>query len=194
MNYTQSQSISDLVSAMVNFNLEFQSAGLKKDAKNEHLKNKYLTLDNLLNTVRPILAKNGLIVIQALAGDFLVTGLYHVSGQFIQAEMPFAPMAGNKGTNALQELGGGITYARRYSLSSILGISVDADEDGNNSKVKASELKTQVKKKVNTEEEMYKLVEWLQNNPSRAVDVERYYDLSEEQKKFINDNLNHVSL
>lgn len=190
MNYKQSENIAELVLALTKFNLEFQKAGLKKDKQNDHLRNKYVTLDNILNTVRPILAGNGLAVVQALAGDFLVTSLYHVSGQYIQTEMPFSPMSGNKGTNALQELGGGITYARRYSLSSLLSISVDADEDGNNSKIQKEQLKSQPRKKVNTQEELNKLVEWLNNNPSRQHDVENFYELTSQQKQFIKDNLN----
>jgi hypothetical protein len=190
MNFSQSQSVDQLISAMVQFNIEFQSVGLKKDKQNDHLKNKYVTLDNILNTVRPILAKNGLVVIQALAGEYLITSLYHVSGQFFQADMIFSPMSGNKGTNALQELGGGITYARRYSLSAILGISVDSDEDGHNSKIKQSELKaTAPRKKVSTQEELIKLVEWVNKTPSREVDVDTYYELTPEQKQFLSDNL-----
>lgn len=189
--YNQSENISELVQALTKFNIEFQDAKLVKDKKNDHLRNKYVTLDNILNTIRPILSKNGLVVVQALAGDYLVTSLYHISGQYIKTEMPFAPMSGNKGTNALQELGGGITYARRYSLSSILGISVDTDDDGVGSgNIKKEQLqKKQVKKPVNTEEELTKLVTWLKSNPDRVADIENYYELNTSQKQFIKDNL-----
>lgn len=138
--YKQTENISELILAMVNFNSEFQTTKLIKDGKNEHLRNKYLTLDNILNTVRPILTKHGLVIVQALAGEYLITSIYHVSGQFIQSEMPFHPMSGNKGTNALQELGGGITYAKRYAISAMLGISVDADDDGQALKSKLRSL------------------------------------------------------
>lgn len=186
----QTEKINLLVEALAKFNLEFQSAGLKKDAMNPSLRNKYVTLDNILNTVRPLLANNGLAIVQALDGESLITTLYHISGQYIQSEMPFSPMSGNKGTNALQELGGGITYARRYSLSAILGISVDADEDGNNSNIKKEQLKKPApRKKVSSQEELNKLLEWLVANPSRVQDYTKYYELTQEQIKFINDNL-----
>jgi hypothetical protein len=187
MNYKQTDNLSELILAMVNFNLEFQNTKLLKDGKNEHLRNKYLTLDNILNTVRPILTKNGLVIIQALAGEYLVTSIYHVSGQYIQSEMPFHPMSGNKGTNALQELGGGITYAKRYAISALLGISVDADDDAHTSKIKAVQLKA--KKKVNTIDELQKLLGWLINNPERQNDYLDLFELTKEQKNFIETNL-----
>lgn len=187
MNYKQTENLSDLILAMVNFNTDLQTVKLIKDGKNEHLRNKYLTLDNILNTIRPILTKNGLVVVQALAGDYLVTTIYHVSGQFIQTEMPFHPMSGNKGTNALQELGGGITYAKRYAISAMLGISVDEDNDGQSSKIKSEQLKS--KKKVNTIEELQKLLAWLIHNPERQSDYLNFYELTKEQLQFIE---NHI--
>ena len=187
MNYKQTENLSELILAMVNFNNEFQNTKLVKDGKNDHLKNKYLTLDNILNTVRPILTKHGLVIVQALAGDYLVTSLYHVSGHYIQSEMPFHPMSGNKGTNALQELGGGITYAKRYAISAMLGISVDQDDDGQSSKIKSEQLKP--KKRVNTIEELQKLLEWLINNPEKQATYLDLFELTKEQKQFID---NHI--
>lgn len=146
-----------------------------------------MTLDNILNTVRPILTKNGLVIIQALAGEYLITTIYHVSGQFIQSEMPFHPMSGNKGTNALQELGGGITYAKRYAISAMLGISVDTDDDAQSSKIKPEQLKT--KKKVNNIEELQKLLKWLINNPEKQDTYHDLFELTKEQKQFIENNL-----
>jgi hypothetical protein len=186
--YKQSDNISELIQSLVKFNAEFQKAGLKKDAKNEHLRNKYLSLDNILHTIRPILSANNLAIVQALAGEYLVTALYHVSGQYIQSEMPFSPMSGNKGTNALQELGGGITYAKRYALSAMLGISVDIDDDAQSAgSIKREQLEKQKERKqVRTEEEMQKLLLWLSTNPDRLQDVEKHYLLTKEQKELLN--------
>ena len=195
--YKQSENISELIQSLVKFNAEFQKAGLKKDAKNEHLRNKYLSLDNILHTIRPILSANNLAIVQALAGEYLVTALYHVSGQYIQSEMPFSPMSGNKGTNALQELGGGITYTKRYALSAMLGISVDIDDDAQSAgSIKKEQLEKpsfylpqlqpQEKKQVRTEDEMQKLLLWISKNPERLQDVEKFYILTKEQKELLN--------
>ena len=136
-NLFQTDQINELAAALIKFQLDFDKVSLKKDAKNQHLRNSYISLDNLLNTIRPLLSKNGLVVTQDLAGDFITTTIYHTSGQFRGSSMPFNPMSGNKGTNNLQQIGGGITYAKRYALSAVLSISVDTDDDGNSMSTKS---------------------------------------------------------
>jgi len=127
----QTENINELVTALINFQIAFQKVSLKKDSKNPFLKNTYVSLDNLINTTRPLLAANGLVITQELAGKSLVTTLLHSSGQFKGSLYDFNPMDSSKGTNSLQEQGGGITYAKRYTWSALLGVSVDTDTDGN---------------------------------------------------------------
>jgi len=191
MNYRQSENLDQIVTALAAFNKEFHAIGLKKDRQNDHLKNKYVTLDNILHTIRPLLSSNGLVLVQALAGDYLVTNIYHVSGQYIASDMPFSPMSGNRGTNSLQELGGGITYARRYAISALLGLSVDADTDGAGSPIKKEELQHKKSKTaVTTDEALQLLVSWLIKNPNRLADIDNFYELTAEQMQFIKDNVN----
>ena len=186
-DYFQSEVITDLIPALVKFQLGFQTSSLKKDAKNEHLRNGYVSLDNLLNVIRPILSENNLVIIQSLAGDYLTTVLYHASGQFIGSNMPFTPMNGSKVTNALQELGGGITYAKRYSLSALLQISVDVDNDGQDSKLKSEQLKkAPAKKKVENLEQLNKIVDWVLEDLSRHEKVTSFYDLDKGQFEWLN--------
>lgn len=186
-DYYQSEVITDLIPALVKFQLGFQASSLKKDAKNEHLRNGYVSLDNLLNVIRPILSENNLVIVQSLAGDYLTTVLYHISGQFIGSNMPFTPMNGSKVTNALQELGGGITYAKRYSLSALLQISVDVDNDGQDSKLKSEQLKKgPAKKKVESIEQLNKIVDWVLEDLSRHEKVGQFYDLDKGQFEWLN--------
>jgi hypothetical protein len=186
-DYFQSEQITELIPALVKFQITFQNASLKKDAKNEHLRNSYVSLDNLLHVIRPILSDCGLVVVQQLAGEYMTTVLYHASGQFIGANMPFNPMAGNKGTNALQELGGGITYAKRYSLGALLQISVDVDNDGQDSKLKSEQLKkSPSKKKVESIEQLNKIVDWVLEDLSRHDKVIQFYDLDKGQFEWLN--------
>jgi hypothetical protein len=52
----------------------------------------------------------------------------HESGEFIQGSMPIHA----KKEKDPQAYGSAITYARRYSLASVLGLAVgDEDDDGN---------------------------------------------------------------
>jgi hypothetical protein len=49
----------------------------------------------------------------------------HTSGQWIASEHPL-PLSGRP-----QEIGSALTYARRYSLSALIGIAADEDDDAN---------------------------------------------------------------
>ena len=188
-DFYQSQTITDLIQSMVKFQIAFQNASLKKDAKNEHLRNSYVSLDNLLHVIRPILSENNLVIVQSLAGDYLRTVIYHVSGQYIGSKMPFNPMSGNKGTNALQELGGGITYAKRYSLGALLQISVDVDTDANNSPIQKEQLTKSSKKKVETIAQLNKIVDWISEDLSRKGKLSDYYLLDAGQMQWIEGEL-----
>lgn len=89
---------------------------------------RYADLADLLQTVRPVLAKHGLVTTQTAStvGDEVAiwTTLLHSSGQFITA----APLALPAGRTA-QETGSAITYGRRYALMALLGLAAD-DDDG----------------------------------------------------------------
>ena len=97
---------------------------------------KYAPLDEILNIVRPIIAKHGLTIIQSQSfekeGGFVTvkTLLLHSSGEFIEttAECPFENL---KGMNSYQSLGSAITYLRRYAISSMFGIASEEDTDAN---------------------------------------------------------------
>lgn len=187
----QSETITELVKALVKFQGLFQTASLKKDGKNNHLKNGYVTLDNLLSTIRPMLIECGLVICQDMTGDFLSTTIYHTSGEFRTSMMPFSPMSGNKGTNALQDMGGGITYAKRYSLSAILCINVDVDTDAVGAPVQKEDLVvSESSKKAVDQEQFEKLVEWVKVNPvMRISNALKNYKLSKEQLQTIEELL-----
>ena len=188
----QSETITELVKALVKFQGLFQNASLKKDGKNAHLKNGYVTLDNLLVTIRPMLIECGLVICQDMTGDFLSTTIYHTSGEFRTSMMPFSPMSGNKGTNALQDMGGGITYAKRYSLSAILCINVDVDTDAVGSPIQKEDLVVSENSKtpVETEEQFNKLIDWIKVNPvMRVGNAIKKYKLTKEQLKIVEELL-----
>ena len=178
-NLWHTADITKLAKALVLFTKDFQDASLKNDAKNPHLRNSYLSLDNILNTVRPLLAKNGLTVSQDFAGEFLITTLLHESGQYKGSAMPFNPMEGNKAVNNLQKIGGGITYAKRYAISSILAISVDTDDDGN------SMAKATVPKKGALPKGMYKHALTAYKRDGNFKAVEQKYTLTDDVKNTI---------
>lgn len=90
----------------------------------------YADLAIILDTVRPVLAKNGLAVSQPVAFKdgkiFVTTKIRHVSGVVVEE----ATLDG-KDPGAPQQQGSLISYLRRYQLVSILGITADDDDDAN---------------------------------------------------------------
>lgn len=101
-----------------------------KDGINPHFRSKYATLDNGLNIVRECLSKHNICVVQAtrVEGNILMldTRLMHKSGQWIEAEYPVCAFPAKQ-----IEMGSSITYSRRYSLFSLVGIAGEEDDDGN---------------------------------------------------------------
>jgi hypothetical protein len=127
-----------------------------------------------------------------MTGDFLSTTIYHTSGEFRTSMMPFSPMSGNKGTNALQDMGGGITYAKRYSLSAILCINVDVDTDAVGAPIQKEDLVVSENSKtpVETEEQFNKLIDWIKVNPvMRVGNAIKKYKLTKEQLKIVEELL-----
>ena len=111
---------------------------------NPFFKKKYANLGDVIDTVRPVLKKHGLAFSQLVVGEGgevgVKTMLVHDSGEFIESTVSL-PV---EGKSLSQEAGKTITYLRRYSLSAILGIYADEDNDGNSPK--ASKAKVAPKK------------------------------------------------
>ena len=91
---------------------------------------RYASLSEVIRAVKTPLDKHGLCVYHTVSADknVLVSTLSHTSGQSISTEMPLLHEASNR-ANAMQALGGAITYARRYAMYCLLNLSVD-DDDG----------------------------------------------------------------
>jgi len=90
----------------------------------------YATLQKIKDVVTPYLTKNGLCITQRFESNsetLLITELLHIEGAKISSKivLPF------KEDMSMQERGAVITYFRRYSYASILGLVADEDEDGN---------------------------------------------------------------
>ena len=100
----------------------------------EAFKYKYTNLSTLIDLVKPVLASNNLIMTQPLGTidnkEVVITTIYHSSGEFIRSYLPIITPK-TKGQNDAQDFGSGITYARRYAISSMLFICSEDDTDGN---------------------------------------------------------------
>jgi hypothetical protein len=100
---------------------------IKRDSKNPFFKSKYASLANVLDTIRVPLKEAGLAFSQLPTGDNeLATLLMHSSGEYLMSVVKMSPLK-----NEPQAIGSAITYMRRYSLASVLGLNIDDDDDGN---------------------------------------------------------------
>lgn len=124
---TQSEQINELAAALSKAQGEMQAA--IKDKINPFFKSSYADLGSVWDAARPVLSKYGLCVMQTteLISDriVMVTTLAHTSGQWMKSYLPLNPAK-----NDSQGIGAAITYLRRYSLSAIVGVVCDEDDDG----------------------------------------------------------------
>jgi hypothetical protein len=90
----------------------------------------YSDLKTIFKVINPILAKHNLGFTQLIEGVTIKTVIFHTeSGESMQSVSDLPQDIQLKGMNAFQVAGSGITYYRRYSLSSALGLVTDVDSD-----------------------------------------------------------------
>ena len=127
-----------------------------KDANNPFFKSKYVPLENVVEAITESASKNGLSFTQFPSSDefgnvTVGTLVMHNSGEWIE----YDPIK-----NDPQSIGSAITYAKRYALSAIFGITSDQDDDGNEA--------TQTKKQPSTKTKK-------QDEPVISVEQANYY-------------------
>lgn len=122
-------SLGKLAKALAAAGAEF--GAVKRDRVNPYFNSRYATLDSCLSATRPALAKHGLVVVQEASvsarGVTVTTRLLHESGEVLTA----TPLTAVPKDYGPQGIGSCITYLRRYSLSALLSIAADEDDDGN---------------------------------------------------------------
>jgi hypothetical protein len=146
--YEANQSKKAFVKAMIGFKAE--APKVTKDKNNKQYGSKYTSLDNLVNTVNPVLSKHGL----SSSWDIEQNGIIKVScrimhelghSEIASASAP-ADVSGAK--NAIQQIKSTITYLKLVTFESICGLAsseTSLDDDG---KSAGSELvnETQISK------------------------------------------------
>jgi len=123
-----SEQLGELAAALVKVQAVLE--GAKKTSANPFFKSKYADLAAVWEACRKPLTDNGLSVIQTggMEGGAeavtVTTMLLHISGQYIKDTLVLKPKAASP-----QDVGSAITYARRYALAAIVGVSPE-DDDG----------------------------------------------------------------
>jgi hypothetical protein len=170
-------------------NFQMECPKITKDANNPFFsdakrKVNYASLPHILSIITPILKKNGLLIVQPVVNNCVVTKLIHIeSGETIESVYDIVC---KDGTNP-QQVGSAVSYARRYSISSLLNLNIDDDDDGNAASGNNGTSQPQQTKK---EELTPKHPNWNKAKEHLQTgglleDIERKYIVSAENKKLL---------
>lgn len=107
-------------------NIELNSSVTVKTNQGSSYKFEYATLGQIMNAIRPILSKHELATYQSIEDNCMVTRILHSSGQELLAKCPMPTLPEEP-----QKRGSVITYFRRYSLVTALGLVAEDDDDAN---------------------------------------------------------------
>lgn len=196
----KSEDISALSKALIKTQSEMPE--IKKDKENPYYKSKYADLSTIVKISTPVLSNNGLSISQfpvsSEMGAGVRTMLLHETGQYIEDVFLLRPS-----DNKAQTIASCVTYARRYSWQSVLGIVADDDDDGNAASGKLEEKKGYSKPTVDKKPKM-ELTQLISKNKmdehdvirklvackKAALNTETIWDLDMEVVQEIIDNFN----
>ena len=140
------------------FNLQQEIGAISKDANNPFYKSKYFDINSLIKQLQPLLKKHKLLLTQPIIGDTVETKITCIDSEASVISALQLPRIADP-----QKLGSCITYYRRYTLASLLGLQAE-DDDGNAASGKVSQVE---KAWLNANTPEYsKAIEYLQNGGS----------------------------
>jgi len=140
---------------------------------------KFADLPKIFETINPLMRKHGLGFSQLIntheGQNYLVTIIFDCeSGEKLESSTVI-PIVQFKAMNEYQSFGSGVTYFRRYCLSSILGLVTDEDRDASGTQVLDSKR-------------FKAAVEKIQSGKFKRADLESRFELTKEQINFLNEN------
>jgi len=107
------------------FLLQQEIGTISKDTSNPFYKSKYFDINSLINQLQPLLKKYKLLLLQPIEEDLVYSKLICIDGTGAVLSALKLPEI-----NDPQKLGSAITYYRRYTLASLLGLQA-VDDDAN---------------------------------------------------------------
>ena len=123
------------------FLLQQEIGTISKDATNPFYQSKYFDINSLIKQLQPLLQEHRLLLLQPIIDDMVLSQIVCIdSNEAVVSRLKLPEM------NDPQKLGSAITYYRRYTLGSLLGLQ-SVDDDAN----LASQAVTKTKKYLNAE-------------------------------------------
>jgi hypothetical protein len=149
---------------------------ISKDSKNPFFKSKYFDINKLIEVVNPVLSDKGIVLLQPIQDNKVQSVLVDSeSGDSVKSELELPNLTDP------QKVGSCISYYRRYTLSSLLGLQAE-DEDGNGLK---SKPKPKQLPKI-TPEAYQKAIAAISEKKVTLDQIKAKYSLSENQEKELN--------
>jgi hypothetical protein len=118
---------------------------ISKDSTNPFFKSKYFDINSLLKHVEPLLQKNGLLLLQPIISNEVFSEIVDIETEESVTSSISLPEMDDP-----QKLGSAITYYRRYTLQSLLGLQAE-DDDANS----ASQATKSQKQWVNKDDKIW---------------------------------------
>ncbi len=127
-SYSSSEGLEKLFTALSKAQGEMKPAVM--DCRNPHYNSQYASLTSVQDAYREPFARHGLLITQMVFSKdnrySIRTVLGHSSGQWMSNVFTLLLDKQN-----MQGLGSAVTYARRYGISSLIGVVDTEDDDGN---------------------------------------------------------------
>ncbi len=155
---------------------------VKVPKKNVEYSFDYTDLGGIFDEAKRVFKECGLSVLQNAStkevnGNLMIsveTMLLHSSGEWVKSEPLQMPSSAN-----MQDMGGQITYMKRYSLSALLGIATEKDDDANG----ASGNEYQMTKKKASEKQLNYVNKLLKDKVNERFNETQLYDLVKKRLK-----------
>lgn len=121
---------SDLVGSLARAQTKIRNA--RRDGKNSFLGNEYATLSSVFNACKDALASEGIALVQVFTNDHLDgKSITYLKTELLKGNQSISSVLPLNLTHDPHKNGSAITYARRYSISTLLGICTETDDDAN---------------------------------------------------------------
>lgn len=154
------------------YNLQQEIGAISKDASNPFYKSKYFDINSLIKQLQPLLKENRLLLTQPLLGNTVETKITCIDSEQVAVSILDLPQISDP-----QKLGSCITYYRRYTLASLLGLQAE-DDDGNAASGKVSQVQKKWLKEGTVE--YSKVIERLKNKTTTIQQVKQFYNIGTE--------------
>ena len=162
--------------------LKKETGKMSKDSTNPFFKSKYFDVNQLLEHLEPIAESKGLLILQPIINGEVYSQIIDIeSGDKIESYIQLTQFTDP------QKTGSAITYYRRYSLQSLLGLQAE-DDDAHKASAKTVENKpdpkTPTKWLIVDSEEWKRLTKSVEAGSSFTLaQIQKKYKIREDVKK-----------